>query len=77
MSDNKILHAIQINQASLLTKKTKSQHSSKKAIKNQDLNLIRSNGRKRKFFLKDLDIRKNLNKRQKKLLNKALKYKLI
>ena len=38
--------------------------------------MIRSDGRKRKFFLKDQSIRKNLNKRQEKMLDKALKGKL-
>ena len=37
------------------------------------MNLIRSDGTKRKFFLRDQDVRKSLNKRQEKLLNKALK----
>lgn len=41
-----------------------------------DLNLIRSDGSKRKFFYKDSELRKNLNKRQQKLMNKAVKIRL-
>ena len=33
---------------------------------------IRSDGKKRKFFLKDEEVRANLNKRQLKMLEKAL-----
>jgi len=65
-----------MNQASLLARKGKIQFTNKKAMQNHDLNLIRSDGRKRRFFLKDSDLRKNLNKRQEKLLDKALKGKL-
>ena len=36
------------------------------------LSLIRSDGKKRKFFLKDEEVRQNLNKRQLKLLEKSL-----
>ena len=43
-------------------KKTEGTHS---------LALLRSDGKKRKFFLKDDEVRKNLNKRQQKQLEKA------
>ena len=36
----------------------------KKFNPNQDLNLIRSDGTKRKFFFRNSQVRRNLNKRQ-------------
>ena len=44
----------------------------KKTDPASSLALIRSDGKKRKFFLKDEEVRKNLNKRQLKLLAKSL-----
>ena len=41
-------------------------------MRNQDLNMIRSDGTKRKFFFRDTSLRLNLNKRQEKILRKAL-----
>ena len=41
------------NQPGQLTSKGKSHLTNKKARQNLDLNMIRSDGRKRKFFLKD------------------------
>jgi len=35
--------------------------------------MIRSDGTKRKFFFRDGEVRRNLNKRQEKLMDKALK----
>ena len=52
----------------------KSNKSDKKKMDSasHSLALIRSDGKKRKFFLKDDEVRKNLNKRQQKLLEKSL-----
>lgn len=58
----------------LLTSRGKSSHlKNKKFNPNQDLNLIRSDGTKRKFFFRNGQLRRNLNKRQEKIVNKALK----
>ena len=59
-NNNLILQAIQNNQPRMLQRKAKSHLKNKKALANMDMNLIRSDGRKRKFFLKDSDIKKNL-----------------
>ena len=43
-----------------------------KKMKKQSPTIIKSDGKKRKFFLKDEEVRNNLNKWQLKLLDKAL-----
>ena len=73
IADSLVLQAVQADKPQMLTSKGKSHLNNKKTRMQRDLNLIRSNGTKRKFFLRDQDVRKSLNKRQEKLLNKALK----
>jgi len=50
----------------------KNSKNEKKKKKVDMLASIRSDGKKRKFFLKDEEVRQNLNKRQLKLLEKSL-----
>ena len=50
----------------------KTDKKEKKKDSAHSLALIRSDGKKRKFFLKDEEVRKNLNKRQLKLLEKSM-----
>lgn len=65
-----ILTAIRMNQPKQLSVKNHKAEK-KKTEGGFSLALIRSDGKKRKFFLKDDEVRKNLNKRQQKLLEKA------
>lgn len=50
----------------------KTDKKDKKKESAHSLDLIRSDGKKRKFFLKDEEVRNNLNKRQLKLLEKSM-----
>ena len=54
-----ILTAIRGNQPKLISVK----NNKKKTEGSHSLSMIRSDGKKRKFFLKDDEVRKNLNKR--------------
>ena len=68
-----ILQAVSRGQPLLLTSRGRNAHlRNKKSLRNQDLNMIRSDGTKRKFFFRDTSLRLNLNKRQEKILRKAL-----
>ena len=67
-----IMQAIRTNQPKLMSLKT-GKNDKKNSISANSLALIRSDGKKRKFFLRDEGVRSNLNKRQLKLLEKAQK----
>ena len=65
-----IILAIRGNQPKLMSVKN---HKAEKQKTEgaHSLAMIRSDGKKRKFFLRDDEVRKNLNKRQQKQLEKA------
>ena len=72
-NESVVLQAVQQNQPNLLMQKGRTCKKNKKKVVNSDLNLIRSDGKKRKFFYRDSEMRRNLNNRQQKFMDKALK----
>ena len=59
--DQRIITAIRQNEPKLLMLQSKNKSNKKKE---SALALIRSDGKKRKFFLRDEEVRRNLNRRQ-------------